>query len=784
MPANMRYTQNGNKIRFAFSDGWAEVEAVTPRIIHFFQPHQNEHRASHAVESFPQEEPTVRVMEQADHVIIETSELRILVSDGFHIDIEDTAGNPVCLDYVGAHQPPDRTLDAVTWQSVAEAEGHESIQGVPKMAVSVMKKLENGVHFYGLGEKTGPLNKRGYSYRMWNTDNPHPHTENFDALYKSIPFLIAQRGPVAYGLFFDNSYESYFDMGKENSSYFYFGAKDGNLDYYFIYGPSIKDVVGGYTSLTGRTPLPQLWALGYQQCRWSYAPKERLQNVADRFRKEHIPCDVLYLDIDYMDGYRVFTYDHERFSGFQEMIRKLRADGFKVVTIIDPGVKKDAGYAVYEEGLKNGYFVTDPDGIPYVNAVWPGDALFPDFSNAKVRAWWADKQKFLIDNGVAGVWNDMNEPASFNGPLSDDIQFNHDGYRTTHAEMHNVYGHYMARAAYEGFRKHDGGKRPFVITRACYAGTQKYSTIWTGDNQSLWEHLRMSIPQLLNLGLSGFAYAGCDVGGFGFDCTPELLSRWVQVGCFTPLFRNHAAYGTRSQEPWAFDEQTKAINRKYIELRYTLIPYLYDVMRESEQTGLPVMRPLVLEFQNDPAVADINDEFLCGDALLIAPVVQQGQRTRAVYLPESANWVDFWTHETFAGGQNILRDAPLDLCPIYVKEGSILPRWPVQQYIGEQTPDTLTLDVFLPACGKSSSYTHVTDDGETYAYREGAYNRYEVTAKCDDAGVATFQVKTTHIGCGKGYRMLHVRCFGKSGSVETEKTVPFNEDTLAFSVRS
>lgn len=783
MSAILQHTQDKNKVRFAFADGWAEVEAVTPRILHFFKPHQNEYRVSHAVEFLPEEETTVRVKEENSRVVIQTEALRVVVSEGFQVDVYDSAGEPLCLDYSGPHQPPDRALDAVSWGSVAENEGHKMEGGVPDMAVSVMKKLEEGTNFYGLGEKTGPLNKRGYFYRMWNTDNPQPHTENFETLYKSIPFLIAQRGPVAYGLFFDNSYESYFDMGKENSAYFYFGAKDGNLDYYFIYGPSIKEVVGGYTSLTGRTPLPQLWALGYQQCRWSYAPKERLMDVAARFRKEHIPCDVLYLDIDYMDGYRVFTYDRKRFAGFKEMIRQLREDGFKVVTIIDPGVKKDTGYAVYEEGLENGYFITDPDGIPYVNAVWPGDALFPDFSNAKVRDWWADKQKFLIENGVAGVWNDMNEPASFHGPLPDNLRFNNDGYRTDHAEMHNVYGHYMARAAYEGFRRHDGGRRPFVITRACYAGTQKYSTAWTGDNQSLWEHLRMSIPQLLNLGLSGFAYAGSDVGGFGFDCTPELLSRWVQVGCFTPLFRNHAAYGTRSQEPWAFDEQTKGINRKYIELRYTLLPYLYDVLREGEQTGLPVMRPLVLEFQDDPAVTDINDEFLCGSALLVAPVVQQGQRARAVYLPKGANWVDFWTNEKFSGGQYILRDAPLDLCPIYVKEGSILPRWPAREYVGGQADDVLELDVYPPAAGEHASYTHVTDDGETFAYREGAYNRYEITAEPKEDGTTALHVSKAHMGCGGGYRTLHVRCIGgKTAPSAAEQTCSFDRDSMELAL--
>lgn len=369
-----------------------------------------------------------------------------------------------------------------------------------------------------------------------------------------------------------------------------------------------------------------------------------------------------------MDGYRVFTWDKKRFPNPKATIEELKAEGFKVVTIIDPGVKKDKGYAIYDEGMEKGYFATDKDGVTYVNRVWPGDSVYPDFADERVRQWWAENQKIMMDYGVAGIWNDMNEPASFNGPLPDDVMFNNDGIEADHREIHNVYGHYMSKATYEGIKKYTN-KRPFVITRACYAGTQKYSTVWTGDNQSLWEHLRMSIPMLINLGLSGFSFAGTDVGGFGHDCTGELLSRWVQVGAFSPLFRNHSALHTRDQEPWAFDQVTEDINRKYIKLRYTLIPYLYDIMREGEINGLPVMRPLMLHYQDDKNTYEINDEFLCGENILVAPVVEQGKKARIVYLPKGDNWVDFWTKEVFEGGQYIIKQAPLDVCPIYVKQG-------------------------------------------------------------------------------------------------------------------
>lgn len=446
-----------------------------------------------------------------------------------------------------------------------------------------------------------------------------------------------------------------------------------------------------------------------------------MREVADTFREKDIPCDVIYLDIEYMDKYKVFTWDHERFPNEKRTLENLKNQGFKVVTIIDPGVKKEKGYFVYDEGIKNNYFVTDKDGITYYNQVWPGDSVFPDFSDRKVREWWAQKHITLLESGVAGIWNDMNEPASFKGPLPDEIQFKNDGRYTDHTEIHNIYGHLMSKSTFEGIKSFTG-KRPFVVTRACYAGTQKYSTVWTGDNQSFWDHLRMAIPMLLNLGLSGMAFAGTDVGGFSFDTTPELLSRWVQVGCFSPLFRNHANILTRDQEPWAFDEQTLSINRKYIKLRYKLIPYLYDLMWQCENSGLPVMRPLVLQYSQDTLVHELNDEFLLGDHMLVAPVVEQGRTYRAVYLPQE-HWFDYWTKESIHGGKIIIRDAPLDVCPIFIKAGSIIPNYPEQSYIGEKDINELTLDIY-PGNGE---YQHYQDDGESFNYKAGEYNLYRFT---------------------------------------------------------
>lgn len=750
----INYRRKGNKVSITFEKKTVEVTVLTSSIINFFAPVSTNRRASEAVDDLEAASVAFTVAMSENHLTIQTEKLTIRIYNDFIVDIFDHSGHRLCADYRGTSHPFVRRGSGEGIEIAAE-EGHRLDPNNDKLTVKVMKALEPDTYFYGLGDKTGHLNKRGYRYRMWNTDDPSPHVESFEVLYKSIPFFMTLRDRQAFGIFFDNTYRSVFDMGKENSAYYYFGAVDGNLDYYFIYGPSVREVIGGYTDLTGATPLPPLWTLGYQQCRWAYAPEKRLIEVADTFREKHIPCDVLYLDIDYMDGYRVFTWDEKKFPDPEKMLRALRERGYKVVTIIDPGVKKDGGYPVYREGLEKGFFVTDKDGIPYVNKVWPGAALFPDFSNELVRKWWAGKQKIMTDIGVAGIWNDMNEPAGFDGPLPDDARFNHNGMRTDHREMHNVYGHLMSKATYEGL-KEATGKRPFVVTRAGYAGTQKYATVWTGDNQSIWDHLKMSLPMLMNLGMSGMPFCGSDVGGFSWDCTAELLSRWVQAGCFTPLFRNHSNIFTRDQEPWAFGEETEAINRKYIELRYRLLPYLYDLFHQEESTGLPVIRPLLLHYQEDEKTYELNDQFLCGEEILVAPVVHQGEQARMVYLPQGDDWIDFWTNERFGGGQYMVRETPIDICPIFIKAGSVIPMYPVQQYVGEQTLDELTLDIYPPKNGERCRYIHYQDDGESFAYRDGAFNLYEWTVRTSADRTVAIAMRPLHAGYKNGYRSYRI----------------------------
>ena len=729
----LKHSINNNKVVLSYENKECIVTIVNENVINFFVPLFREERNSKAVEKELDSNVEFTVESKENVLIITTKNLEIKIYDEFKVDIYNSSGEILCRDYRGERKP-FRRLGANI--NLAEEEGHK-LEGHQEFNVYVSKVMEENTYFYGLGERTGALNKKSYHYRNWNTDDPSPHGETFAQLYKSIPFLITIKDENAFGIFFDNHFESHFDMGKENSNYYYFGAVDGNLDYYFMYGPTVKEVVNEYTDLTGKTPLPQLWTLGYQQCRWSYAPEARAMEIASAFREKDIPCDTIYLDIDYMDGFRVFTWDNEKFKNPKEFINKLKEMGFKLVTIIDPGVKVDKGYKIYDEGIKNGYFATDKDGIVYKNRVWPGDAVYPDFMNEKTRNWWSDNQKIMMDVGVSGIWNDMNEPASFNGPLPDDVMFNDDGREVMHKEIHNVYGHMMAKATYEGIKKHTN-KRPFIVTRACYSGSQKYSTIWTGDNQSTWEHLRMSLPMLMNLGLSGMAFCGTDVGGFGHDCTGELLSRWVQVGAFTPLFRNHSTMGSREQEPWAFDKETEDINRKYIKLRYKLIPYLYDLMHKGELTGEPIIRPLLFNYQKDKNTYEINDEFMFGDNILVAPVVEQGVRHRLVYLPEGDNWIDYWTKKEYKGGQYIIKEAPLDICPIYIKVLSIIPIGKEQNYIGEKENDTLTLDIYLGETDGEIMYTHYLDDGESFDYKNGILNKYDIKVSVKENIIISF----------------------------------------------
>ena len=647
--------------------------------------------------------------------IISFSNKKIIVNDDFLLEMYED----------GILVSKDKTNDFCNEREqneLLELEGH-SVQDNDHYVFMVRKELNHNDYIYGLGDKTGFLNKRCYEYINWNSDLPQPQVDSFKSLYKSIPFFIV-KGDKSYGIFLDNTYKSVFNFGEFRNDSLYFGSTDGLLNYYYFFG-DMKKIIGNYTLLTGRCPLPQRRFLGYHQCRWSYFTKEEVLELVDNCEKYNIPLEFVHLDIDYMERYKVFTTSDERFPNIEQMIEDLKAKGIKIICIIDPGVKAEEGYFVYEEGLENGYFATQ-NGEVYHNAVWPGDSVFPQFTLSSTRKWWGGLTKKLTDIGVAGIWNDMNEPASFNGPLPLDVEFKSDDRMMYHKEVHNIYGHLMAEATYKGI-KENTGLRPFVITRACYAGSQKYSTAWTGDNHSIWAHLEMAVPQLSNLGLSGMPFVGTDIGGFGSDTTKELLIRWVQLGIFSPLCRNHSAAGTRRQEPWTFDDETAKIYSKFIHLRYKLIPYIYDLFVEHVKTGLPVNRPLVLNYPNDENTFNLNDEFMLGDNILVAPILKVGQTRRMVYLPEG-KWVHYDNHMVYNGNQYIIVEAKLDECPIFVKYNSIIPTY---SNTNIENPNEVVFECY----GDKGEYKHYQDNGLDFNYENGEYNIYKVSFDDDKSNV-------------------------------------------------
>jgi alpha-glucosidase len=629
------------------------------------------------------------------------------------VSLEQPIGVSSHLLRVAASRAPCRLAftDASGNILCADADG----AGWRDEAVACSLALPADMAVYGLGEKAFGLNHRGRRLNLWNTDPQGAYHTGTDPIYGSIPWMLCQREGRAHGILFDNTRRARFDLGRTDSSIMQYQADGGELCYYVVAGPEPADVLARYAALTGHMPLPPRWALGYHQSRWSYLTDADVRQVVSELRARRIPCDAVYLDIDYMDGYRLFTWNPARYPDPPKLIADLRQQGVRTVAILDPGVKVDPGYVVCADGLAKDVFCKMPDGKTYSGPVWPGECYFPDFGNPAVRAWWGGFLQPMIEAGIAGFWNDMNEPAVFPGTtLPDEVQHQSDAGTTDHRTLHNVYGQLMAQATAEGIQRHNPGERLFAISRSSYAGIQRHALTWTGDNESSWEHLRLSIPMVLNLGLSGQPFSGPDIGGFSGHCDGELLARWTQVGAFLPFFRNHSAISSRRQEPYAFGEPYESVCRRYIELRYRLLPYTYTAFWQAAERGLPVARPLALTFPADRRVASIDDEYLYGDALLVAPVLSPGGVGRGVYLPR-AGWYDFWTGQSHQGPNDVPAHAPLDFLPVYARAGSVIPMGAVMQHSDEFVPDRLNLHVF-PGSGASELYE---DDGHSMAYQNG-----------------------------------------------------------------
>ncbi len=589
-------------------------------------------------------------------------------------------------------------------------------------------------HFYGLGERAAPLDLRGSVYVNWNTD-PRTYDPGDDPLYLCVPFLLALHpdGRRAFGLLLENPTRSRLDLGQADPETVTIEVDDAMVEYSFFYAPTIAQLVERFTEETGRHPLFPRWALGYHQCRWSYYPEERVRRLALHFRETYrVPCDGIHLDIHYMDGYRVFTWDLRRFPDPAGLIAELHAQGFKIVTIIDPGVKADRNFPVFQDGLRKGMFCRYPDGRVFIGPVWPGNCAFPDFTDPRVREWWGDLHRDLLEAGVDGIWDDMNEPALFGeddatipGPVCHSL----DGVGGDHRRAHNLYGLNMARATAEGLARLAPDRRPFVITRSGWTGVQRYAAHWTADNRSDWASLRQTLPMVLNLGLSGIAFTGSDIGGFEGFATGELFTRWLQMSVFFPFCRAHTYLASPDQEPWSWGEPYLSINREFIRLRYRMLLYLYTALWQCTRTGMPIVRPLLLAFQDDPTTHVLDDEFLCGDALLVAPVLEEGATRRRVYLP-AGRWYDFWTDALFEGPAWVEAEAPLERIPVFVRAGAVVPTGPEMDYVGQRPTDPLTLHLYPPAEGQEMVSFLYEDDGETPAHQRGEYllHRFALSA--------------------------------------------------------
>ncbi len=625
------------------------------------------------------------------------------------------------------------------------------------------RPLASEEYIYGLGEHTGEMNKRGRAFPIWNVDPPMFHGPETENMYTSIPFYLGlhRNSGRTYGVLIDHTGRVEMDMGKTSEEEVQITVQGNSLVAYFFVGPTPADVVRQYTELTGRMPLPPRWILGYHQCRWGYDTEEKVHQLAARLRERNHPCDAIWLDIDYMQGFRNFTWNTETFPNPSKMAEDLHAEGFHLVTIIDPGTKIDDNYFVYQQGMERDYFCRYQKGKIFTGSVWPGACVLPDYSRSEVREWWGNLYKGLLDQGVDAIWNDMNEPALTNillenetpmhgTTMSDDVLHRAggdqptgpDGPPTLHKFFHNAYGMEMARASYKGLLRLHPNNRSFVLSRSGTAGIQRYAALWTGDNTSQWDHIFMAMTMCLNLGMSGVPFVGADIGGFWNASNGELLARFAQLGALLPLCRNHSAIHNPDQEPWAFGEPFESVYRKAIELRYRLMPYLYTLFHEAATSGAPIMRPLYYHYPSDEEACNVQDEFLVGDALLSAPVYEQGATSHRVYLP-AGTWFDYWDGTEYPGSGWSDIPAPLDRWPLFVRGNSIIPTGPLMQYTDQRLTDPLTFTCYMATDGQTS-YTLYEDDGSTQAYLHGAFALTTINCHVNN-DVAIVEIEEQHI---------------------------------------
>lgn len=585
--------------------------------------------------------------------------------------------------------------------------------------------VEKDSFVYGLGDKMAPLNHKGYFYRQWNTDDSNHQDELFQSLYKSINFLLVHSNGCYFGMFYPSTYPYELDICKSDLNKVFVRNFYAQNDFFLFLGETPKEIISNYSTLVGHPYMVRLKMLGNNQSRWSYKNEKEVLAVLDGYRKNNIPLDYIHFDIHYLDGYRDFTVDKERFPNMQELTGILKKNHIDAIPINDSGIKLDPDYKVYDFCKKNNLISTH-NGEDFVGVVWPGDSIFPKYYSKEARKFFGEEAyKFVQDNGFSGIWNDMNEPVSFKGELPEDVDFSIKGRKLAHIEEHNVYGEHMIRCLNDVFTRDN--IRPYLFSRACFATTPKYAFVWNGDNFSLWHHLRLSISQILSMSISGNMFNGCDVGGFGGDSNKQLLIRWMQAHVLMPFVRNHSTLDTKAQEPYAYDRELMDIYTHYLNIRYELVPYLYNLVEKMNKNGEPIVRPMFYNYPDDARALTINDQYMAGEDIMVAPVLDQDVFERIVYFPKG-KWIDYETRETYVGGKSYIVKMPLGKTGIYVRNNTVLPCFEGLTYIEKDEIETIVFKLF----GTRGNCTLYEDDGVSMNYKKGEYNLYRVAISNDN----------------------------------------------------
>ena len=789
----IRYTADKNIFHFYDSQKTClRISYQTDEIIRITYAIEGEFESdfSYALDpDFSPQRPTINLEEIPEHFRLTGSKLHCLIDKkNCQLTITDVKGNILSKD-AGGFQQTSTILKGVT-------------------EVLLEKEAFPSEVFYGLGDKSGDLNLRGDKFENWNTD-AFGYGSSSDPLYRSIPFFYGLREGQAYGIFLDNTHRSWFDFDSKKENKLVFSAAAGEMNYYFIAGPGLMEVAKRYTDLTGKAELLPMWGLGFHQCRWSYYPEARVMEIANEFRNRKIPCDALYLDIDYMEGYRCFTVNEKHFPDLNAMTGTLASMGFHTIVMIDPGIRVDEAYHVYKEGKERDYFCRRKDGKLMRGPVWPTDCAFPDFTNSDVRKWWGDLyDKLYLEQGISGFWNDMNEPAVFkvnSKTFPEDVRHDFEGKGANHSRIHNIYGQQMARATQEGLTRLQPDKRPVVVTRATFSGGQRFSAAWTGDNVASWEHLAIANRQCQRMSISGFSFIGTDIGGFVDQPDGELMVRWLQLGVFHPFYRIHSMgnnddgaaeadaeriqeserLNRLDQEPWVFGDEFTALNRAAIELRYRLQPYLYTSFWEHSTTGVPVIRQLAFYDQYDPKTHHREDEFFYGEHLLAVNVHQPGQQEKEVYLPKGV-WVDYWTGESYSGLKMYKIKLTLDHIPIFIKAGSFIPHYPLRQHTSEPV-NSFELHSYY---GRGVFGQEIYEDkGEGYDYKKEDYLLRALNYQGTDNEISILQKIKGNFqpSYNKTVIVLHAVPFAIGKVVVDDHTVLFykrNNNEYAFEVEN